>query len=982
MTYHNLLRNKTSLTVGLAALGASAVVAQQEATDDRDIFELSPFAVVTTGDSGYYASNAISGSRINVAIQDMPLTIEVVTSEFIADTGSTDLRESLRYSAGIVLQSQNDAFGSFDNFGNVNNPEGATGDKGQSSFKIRGFVVENTLRNGFRRQHATDTINIDRIEVVRGPSALLYGVGNFGGVVNYLQKKPLPVARQEITFGVGSDGFQRFTLDSTTPLPIESLSYRLTFAHEDREDGTDLYKHNHYFVSPYLEWRPFMGTTLSFDFEYGEAEDTGIGFKSVRTPTLEGIPIFQTDRLETYGFLEFEGKNPRTFRWSGPDTFLETESLNANFQWLQRITDDLNLMAGYNFSRVEFDSRDIFGGIALNASNPRALPYYSTIMARQIIDGRNTDVLIPVDNAVFQYNWNGSEEQNDWHQARAELNYSKRVLEGNRWMESQHNLLMGFSFERLEREQVGSRTRDSTDGDNFMYKSPLDSSYLRFETLSDGSPSLPFGPYEVSGSVSENEGIYGVYSGRFLKDRLYLVAGFRQDTSTSKDGYYGVLGSRAGIQEFDSTTVRKDTSQFGASYQIIEGLTIYALKSEGVEPNFDGQRDGLGRALDSSVADATEWGIKVNLWEGKLAASFSQFKIERDGLPFAYWWAPAPIKGNFRRNDDIVYRMDDFNPDTKAGNRYLQAALNEWNAAKASGAVYEQRSEDGRAIFTYLNATKPEGAAFLDKVFASLQAEFDLPREQRTDNDPWPGWLYNGFDDPEVNTASEDRADGDFFQSISDQSKGYELQATFTPNDNFQLVFTYSHVEREVINPGNFAAYDYADGNWDRWTSWYFPNANWGLAGFPVDQVYPGGPSAGLPNADTSAWSGVGWGKGEALDDTPEDVISWWATYRFTEDFLKGFQLALGGQWESGREYASAFTTAGQRKQNETGTVIKAKTDSRLTLNAMAKYSWTIRERMDAYIQLNVDNALDDKDQYGLIYAPGRSWRLNMGVIF
>jgi hypothetical protein len=91
--------------------------------------------------------------------------------------------------------------------------------------------------------------------------------------------------------------------------------------------------------------------------------------------------------------------------------------------------------------------------------------------------------------------------------------------------------------------------------------------------------------------------------------------------------------------------------------------------------------------------------------------------------------------------------------------------------------------------------------------------------------------------------------------------------------------------------------------------------------------------------------------------------------------------LALGGQWESSREYASAFTTAGQRKQNETGEQIKATTDPRLTINVMAKYTW-IQDKYDAFVQLNVDNVLDDTDQYGFIWAPGLSWKLNMGITF
>lgn len=954
-----------------------------EAGDDTLVFELSPFEVSTSGDKGYYAANSISGSRIDVPIQDIPLTIEVVTSEFIEDTGATDLRESLRYSAGVLLQTQNDAYGGFQGFGQVNNPEGATANKSDSSFKIRGFVTENTLRNGFRRQHATDTINIDRIEIIRGPSALLYGVGNFGGVVNYLTKDPLPHYQGSFNLGVGSYGWRRTSLDVTGPMPA-GFGFRLTAALEGRDDWTQLNSHEHWFISPVLQWQ-WNKTKITVDYEAGSADDDAIGFKSVRAPTLEGVPIFQSDRLETYGFLEFEGEDPRTFRWSGPDTYLDTESWNGNVEIQQGITDNLNFMVGYNHSYVEFDSRDVFGGVATNSSAARAQPFLDTIEAIQIIDGQNSDVVIEVDNAVFQYNWTGALEEVEWDQARGELNYSKRIFEGRDWLESEHSFLLGASWERQERNTTGFRTQDSPDGDNFMYKNPTDSSYIRFATQADGSPSLPYGPYDVSGGVSENEGLYAVYSGRYLDDRLFLVAGVRRDTTSSTDGFYGILGSRAGITEFPDSEVEKDTAQFGISYEVINGVTLYALQSEGVEPNFDGQRDGLGRAIDSSVAEAREAGIKLNFLDGTIAATASVFKIERDGLPFQYWWAPAPARGEFRPSDNIVYRMDEWSAglDLNTENQYLGAAAAEWQAAVDAGAVYRKETEDGRAIYTYLNASAPEGAAFLDRVFAALNAEFALPRDQRTDNDPWPGgFLYTGFDDPEVNTAAEDWSSGAFYQAISDQSEGWEAQIFWTPNDNFQLILTYSHVEREVTDPGGFVEYPYAEGNWDRWASWYFPNTNWGLGGIDPEIAYPGGEN-GLPNRDTSSWSGVGWGKGESLDDTPAHAVTWWASYRFNDDFMKGWQFGFGGNWQSEREYASSFTTAGQRKQNETGTKIQAETDPRLTLNAMAKYTWESQdETMEAFIQLNVDNLLDDTDQYGFVYAPGLSWRLVGGVTF
>ena len=1043
-------------TAALAALILSSPVltAQTSGGDDSDdsqVFQLSPFEVATSGDKGYYASNTISGSRISVPIQDIPLTIEVVTSEFIEDTGATDLRDSLKYSAGVLLQSQNDAFGKFDNAGNVNNPEGATGDRSESSFKIRGFVLENTLRNGYRRKNATDTINIDRIEVIRGPSALLYGVGNFGGVVNYLTKEPLPYNQQTVDLTIGSYNMKRASIDSTGPLVGDTLSYRLTMAYEDRDSWTDINTREHYFISPVLQLNLYSRVKVTLDYEYGSATERGISFQSVRTPSLEDVRnIFDTDQLETFGFLEFtEDKNanqildpgedlngngridltrdPRTFRWSGPDTFLDTESWNANLSAEIKLAENLYYKGGFNKSFVGFKSRDVFGGITrgtatrlqaviddmavgaedlndndlldpgedLNGNG--VLDFGRGIFARQIIDGKSSDTLVPIYGKAFLYNWVGDETEVDWIQHRHEVTFNKRIFEGNRWLESEHNFLLGYSYESQSSETKTFLLDESPDGDNFYYKDPTDESYIRFGPANPGDPDIPFNMKTIFGQTASNEGAYLVYSGRFLNDDLFVIAGIREDTTENTNRYFEAIGTREGrVYEPAETDPKltQQTNQFGISYEVLNGVSLYALSSEGVEPNFAGQRDGNGKPFLSTVAEATEFGVKVNLFDGKIAGTFSKFNIRRNGFPIVRWWAPAPFRGSFKRDQDIIYRMDEWNPESNPDNVYLNSpeALAAWAAGRAGDdpAIKRMTNEAGNT-FMYLNASRPEGAAYLDAVFNALKAAFEVPPDDPSkDADPFPGWLYWGAipnSDSLVNTASEDIAavgDGNnTYIAIDDEADGYEAQVILSPLDNLQIIINYSHVERKIINPGEFVQYDFEGDNWDRWAPWYFPNLQWGLGGVPTAQVYPDGEGGNLPNRDTSTWTGVGWGEGESLDDTPEDTVSWWANYSFTEDSrLAGLEIGFGGQWESKREYASAFTTAGQKKLNRTGNAIKAFTDERLTVNAMIKYSWSIRDKYDAVIQLNVDNLLDDKDQYGFIYAPGMSWKLNFGMTF
>ena len=171
------------LSLGLTAL-PSNLVAQQtvapaaaktEAKEEDKVLVLSPFVVSTEADTGYRATNSISGTRLNTAIKDTPMPIEVITRQFIDDTGATDLRSALKYSSGVILVSQNDlsslGANAYQGPGGVNNPEGATANPNAVQVKLRGFVTDNVLRDGFIRQNSTDSVNIDRVEVVRGPAA-------------------------------------------------------------------------------------------------------------------------------------------------------------------------------------------------------------------------------------------------------------------------------------------------------------------------------------------------------------------------------------------------------------------------------------------------------------------------------------------------------------------------------------------------------------------------------------------------------------------------------------------------------------------------------------------------------------------------------------------------------------------------------------------------------------------------------------------
>ena len=288
---------------------------------------LSPFTVTTDKDKGYRATNSISGSRVDTAIKDLPIGMQVITSEFIKDTGATDLRKSLSYVSGIELQSQNDlennggiggiqrgAYGP----GGVNNPEGVTSNISGTQLKIRGFITNNVLRDGFLRGSPSDAINIERIEVVQGPNALLYGTGNFGGVVDYLTRRPQDRQQGHATFGYGTHDFIRGTVDVTGPVsPARNLDYSLAGSWESSKTSVDYQKNSHYFIAPTLLWKPTKTTEILAGIEYGKSKQNGYGFRALRAAQGTGATPINNDQLEATGFYWPPGANRRTFNLGG-----------------------------------------------------------------------------------------------------------------------------------------------------------------------------------------------------------------------------------------------------------------------------------------------------------------------------------------------------------------------------------------------------------------------------------------------------------------------------------------------------------------------------------------------------------------------------------------------------------------------------------------------------------------------------------------
>lgn len=203
---------------------------------------------------GYKATRSASATRTDTSIHETAQSISVVTREAVEDLGATRLQDALDYAGGV---------GRANNFGG----------QGLTTITVRGFTTGEFYRNGFPINRGypnmPDANTIERLEVLRGPAATLYGRGDPGGTFNVVSKQPS--SERSVTLGsqLNDQGMYRGTLDATGPLDEEGrVSYRLNVLGEGGETFRDHVETERYAVTPVLSWEVNDATRITFEGDF------------------------------------------------------------------------------------------------------------------------------------------------------------------------------------------------------------------------------------------------------------------------------------------------------------------------------------------------------------------------------------------------------------------------------------------------------------------------------------------------------------------------------------------------------------------------------------------------------------------------------------------------------------------------------------------------------------------------------------------
>src|SRR6516225_11469063 len=208
-----------------------------------------------TGTVGVYSNSTSVATKIDTPIVNIPQSLSVVTREFISDNSFQNLTDITRYVPGVDVHQ---------------------GEGNRDELIIRGVDSSaNFFVNGFRDdvQYFRDLYNAQSVEVLKGPSAITFGRGAGGGLLNRTLKEADGTRIYEATAQTGSWGDRRVTLDAGQAIN-ENVAARLNVFYEGADAFRDFNHLERYGINPTVTLKPDDNTTVRLSYEYFHDERT------------------------------------------------------------------------------------------------------------------------------------------------------------------------------------------------------------------------------------------------------------------------------------------------------------------------------------------------------------------------------------------------------------------------------------------------------------------------------------------------------------------------------------------------------------------------------------------------------------------------------------------------------------------------------------------------------------------------------------
>lgn len=533
----------------------------QELTEDfvlpASLSSLNEFLVV--GDKYSVTSRKESPyvSRLPISNLENPQIYSVVDIELINEQMALTLEESFRNVPGAAPSK--------------------TG-AGMPAFFSRGFQTSDNLRNGLATSLRTgiDLVMVERVEAIKGPSSTLFGSSmvSFGGLVNYVTKKPFKTFAGEVSYLQGSWALSRVTADINIPLVKDnSVLFRLNTAYQKENSFQDQGHGTTFVIAPSLSYQVSDKLTFRMDADLQQYKGTSNTAWAVNN----GVSATSYDQL------------PIDYDRSLIDNSFVGKQLSGNvfLQADYKISDNWVSTTNYAYGNGEYNDLLYFNQYWIdNTHVRRAMGVFSPDKS-----GRKQ----------FQQNFTGELNTGTLHH---------RLVVGLDYIEQYRN--MKYSYVWLDTVNIMEPTPD-----------------IRIQTVEN-----TLGGISTPERLSKNR-TYAAYFSDVINftDNFLVMLSLRADRFVNMGTYNPLTQEASG--EFRQTAF---SPKLGAVYQPIKDkVSIFANYMNGFKNVGNvAQPDGTVSSFKPQQANQLEGGVKLDLIDNKLNATISYYdiKVTNNTMPF------------------------------------------------------------------------------------------------------------------------------------------------------------------------------------------------------------------------------------------------------------------------------------------------------------------------------------------------------------
>lgn len=580
----------------LLALIASSVALRAQttapapATSASETVTLPTFTVSSERTNSYRATDSMSAARIRGAIIDTPATVNVITDDFLKDIGAASLFDATQYVSGI------------------GNGRLAGGSGILDRQTIRGFENDGRTIDNFSSsfQANLDPLLYERVEIVKGPNAILAPTGTPGGSINVITKSPEFESMQLLEVQLGEEFANKYTYDATGAVfGSDKFAYRVVAGYQNTNSFVPGYI-KQWSVNPQLLWRINERSSLVVKANYvkwgtyGAAQNPSVTIHA--SPTLaNGATMTLADIAP--GFI-YGAANGATADWS----YRRDDIKRISAQYTTSIGDHLSLrLAALRHYDYFYTSSSGLVTPGQSTQSSRYNPYTGVYTPNQTWAKDSTGTYVPTTSA--QYDPTSITRSVSLQRAYNNNTQYQADLAGN-W-------------------DVGAVDIQTVTGASYSY----DTTYNRQWSVASGqlpnlnlyapvnSPAYPTVFNLGTNQFSENtkKQAYAFARLGFLKDRLLVNGGISRlwlDVPVRNN----LNGSQTRLKGSTNTPL------YGALFKVTPHASVYYSHST----NANGVLFNGAALFQEGKQD--EYGVKTEFFNQRLSLTASHFEITQNNI--------------------------------------------------------------------------------------------------------------------------------------------------------------------------------------------------------------------------------------------------------------------------------------------------------------------------------------------------------------